>query len=191
MPTTLPNPTADLAARLTALRANWGWFVALGVAFVILGFVALAHLVASSYATALYVGALILVGGIVQVVHAFRVQDWSRFSFWLLCGLLYGISGLLIIAQPLLAAGIITLVLGVSLVINGAFRIAAGLGSRGHEGWGWIVFSGTTTLLLGAIIIAGWPLNGLMILGLLLGVDLVINGVATVFFGLALRGKGA
>jgi len=191
MPTTLPNPTADLTARLATLRASWGWFVALGVAFVILGFVALAHLVASSYATALYVGALILVGGIVQVVHAFRVKDWSRFSFWLLCGVLYIISGALIISQPLLAAGVITLVLGISFIINGVFRIAAGLGSRGHEGWGWIVFSGASTLVLGIIIVAGWPLNGLMILGLLLGIDLVINGVATLFFGLALRGKGA
>ncbi len=191
MSTTIPTPSASLTAQLSALRASWGWFVALGIAFVILGFVALAHLVASSYATALYVGALILVGGVVQVVHAFRVKDWSHFAFWLICGLLYVVSGALIIAQPLLAAGIIVLVLGISFILNGIVRIAAGLGSRGHEGWGWIVFSGATTLLLGVIIVAGWPVNGLVILGLLLGIDLVVNGVATVFFGLALRGKGA
>ncbi|WP_029006567.1 HdeD family acid-resistance protein [Azorhizobium doebereinerae] len=188
MSTASPAPSG-LAAQLGAMRAAWGWFVALGLVFIVLGFVALAHLVASTFATALYVGAMVLVAGVVQVIHAFRVKEWSRFAIWLLCGLLYVVAGGLIMAQPLLAAGIITLVLGVSFVINGVFRIAAGIGARGYQGWGWIVFSGAMTLLLGAIIIAGWPVNGLMILGLLLGVDLVVNGVATLLFGLALRSK--
>ncbi|GGF76888.1 hypothetical protein GCM10007301_40990 [Azorhizobium oxalatiphilum] len=182
-----PVPSG-LTTTLTAMRAAWGWFVALGLVFILLGLVALGHLVASTFATALYVGAMILVGGVVQVIHAFRVRDWGRFTVWLLCGLLYVVAGGLVMAQPLLAAGIITLMIGVACVINGVFRIAAGFGARGEAGWGWIVFSGATTLLLGAVIIAGWPVNGLTILGLLLGVDLVVNGIATLLFGLALRG---
>ncbi len=189
----MPSPASSTALTdtLHAIRANWGWFVALGIAFVILGFIALAHVLVSTIATALYVGALILVGGVIQVIHAFRVQGWGRFFYWLLAGLLYVVAGGLIMYNPLLGAGVITLLIGVALAVEGIFRIAAGIGSRGTGGWGWIVFSGLITLLLGAIIIAQWPVNSVYILGLFLGIDLIVNGVGTFFFGLALRQKTA
>ncbi|MEP9376947.1 HdeD family acid-resistance protein [Aquabacter sp. CN5-332] len=191
MPTTIPTPGASVRDQLTAMSAGWGWFVALGAAFVILGCIALAHLLVTGIATALYVGALVLVGGIVQVMHAFRVQGWGRFFYWLLAGLLYVVAGGLIMYQPLLAAGIITLMIGVSLVVGGIFRIIAGLGSRQAAGWGFIVFSGVITLLLGIEIIARWPVDSVQILGLFLGLDLIINGVMTAMFGFALRNKAA
>ncbi|OYW49478.1 MAG: HdeD protein [Rhizobiales bacterium 17-65-6] len=189
MPTSFPTPGGSVRDQLTALRAGWGWFVALGVAFVILGFVALAHLLVSTVATALYVGALVLVGGIVQVMHAFRIKEWGRFLFWLLSGLLYVVAGGLIVYEPLFAAGVITLMIGVSLVVGGLFRVWVGISSRPSSGWGFIVFAGAITFLLGLEIIAGWPVNSPIILGLFLGIDLIINGVMTLMFGLALRNK--
>ncbi|MEW6254435.1 MAG: HdeD family acid-resistance protein [Pseudomonadota bacterium] len=189
MPTTIPTPGSSVRDQLTALRAGWGWFVALGVAFVILGCIALAHLAISTVATALYVGALVLVGGVVQVLHAFRVQGWGRFFFWLLSGLLYVVAGGLIVYEPLFAAGIITLMIGISLVVGGLFRIWAGIGARPQTGWGYIVAAGAITFILGLEIIAGWPVNSPIILGLFLGIDLIVNGVMTAMFGLALRNK--
>ncbi len=189
MPTSFPTPGGSVRDQLTALRAGWGWFVALGVAFVILGFVALAHLLVSTVATALYVGALVLVAGIVQVMHAFRIKEWGRFLFWLLSGFLYVVAGGLIVYEPLFAAGVITLMIGVSLVVGGLFRVWVGISSRPSSGWGFIVFAGAITFLLGLEIIAGWPVNSPIILGLFLGIDLIINGVMTLMFGLALRNK--
>lgn len=182
-------PASAVADKLHAIRANWGWFVALGIAFILLGFVALAHVLASTIATALYVGALIVVGGVVQVIHAFRVQGWGRFFYWLLAGALYIVAGALIMYNPLLGAGVLTLFIGVTLAVEGIFRIAAGIGTRPGKGWSWIVLSGIVTLLLGAIIIARWPVNSVYILGLFLGVDLIVNGVGTLLFGLGLREK--
>ncbi|WP_127088557.1 HdeD family acid-resistance protein [Aquabacter cavernae] len=191
MPTSIPTPGSSVRDQLTAIRAGWGWFVGLGIAFVILGCIALAHLAISTVATALYVGALVLVGGVVQMLHAFRVQGWGRFFFWLLSGLLYVVAGGLIVYQPMFAAGVITLMIGVSLVIGGLFRIWAGIGARPQKGWGFIAVAGAITFLLGLEIIAGWPVNSPIILGLFLGIDLIINGVMTAMFGLALRNKGA
>lgn len=186
---TFPAGTAALSDKLHAIRANWGWFVALGVAFVVLGLIALAHVLVFTLGVTIYVGALILVGGVVQVLHAFRVQGWGQFFYWVLAGLLYVVAGGLIMYNPALGAGVITLLIGVALAVEGIFRIAAALGSRAGGGWGWIAFSGFITLLLGAIIIAKWPVNSVYILGLFLGIDLVVNGVGTVLFGLALRQK--
>lgn len=186
---TMPAPASAsvVADKLHAIRANWGWFVVLGIAFIMLGFVALAHVLASTLVTALYVGALILVGGVVQVIHAFRVQGWGRFFYWMLAGLLYVVAGGLIMYNPLLGAGVLTLMIGVALAVEGIFRIIAGVGTRPGKGWGWIVVSGLVTLLLGFIIIARWPVNSVYILGLFLGVDLIVNGVGTLLFGLTLR----
>lgn len=184
-------PSSIVTDKLHAIRANWGWFVALGIAFMVLGFIALAHVLASTLVTVLYVGALILVGGVVQVIHAFRVQGWGHFFYWLLAGLLYVVAGGLIMYNPLLGAGVLTLMIGVALAVEGIFRIFAGIGARPSSGWGWIVFSGLITLLLGAIIVARWPVNSVYILGLFLGIDLIINGVGTMFFGFALREKKA
>jgi len=186
-PASAPTPASTVADQLHAVRASWGWFVVLGIAFIVLGFVALAHVLASTVVTALYVGALILVGGVVQVIHAFRVKGWGRFFYWLLAGVLYVVAGGLIMSNPLLGAGVLTLMIGVALAVEGIFRIFAGVGARPGAGWGWIVVSGIVTLLLGLIIIARWPVNSLYILGLFLGVDLIVNGVGTLLFGLGLK----
>ncbi|QRG08749.1 HdeD family acid-resistance protein [Xanthobacter dioxanivorans] len=189
-PATAPtSPASAVADQLHAIRANWGWFVVLGIAFILLGFVALAHVLIFNIAAVIYVGAFVLVAGVVQVIHAFRVQSWGRFFYWLLAGLLYIVAGGLIMYNPLLGAGVLTLMIGVALAVEGIFRIFAGLGSRPGKGWGWIVVSGIVTLLLGLIIIARWPVNSVYILGLFLGVDLVVNGVGTLLFGLTLRDK--
>jgi len=185
MPLSATPSSSAVTDHLASIRAHWGWFVALGIAFVVLGFIALAHVLVSTIFTALYVGALILVGGVIQVIHAFRVQGWGRFFYWLLAGLLYVVAGGLIMVNPALGAGVMTLLIGVALAVEGIFRVVAGIGARS----GWIIFSGAITLLLGAIIIAQWPVNSAYILGLFLGIDLVVNGVGTLFFGLALRNK--
>lgn len=189
MPTNFPTPGNSVRDQLTALKAGWGWFVALGVGFILLGFIALAHLQIATEATIYYIGALVLVAGIVQVMHAFRVKEWGRFLFWLLSGLFYVLAGGLIVYNSGFAAGIITLMIGVSLVIGGLFRIWVGISSRPSAGWGFIVFSGAITFLLGLEIIAAWPVNSPFILGLFLGIDLIVNGVMTLMFGLALRNK--
>lgn len=191
MPASAPTPASTVADHLHAVRASWGWFAVLGIAFIVLGFVALAHVLASTVATVFYVGLLVAVGGVVQVIHAFRVQGWGRFFYWLVAGLLYVVAGGLMFSNPLLAAGVLTLMIGVALAVEGIFRIVAGFGARPGQGWVWIVVSGLVTLLLGLIIIARWPVNSVYILGLFLGVDLIVNGVGTLLFGLALRDKKA
>lgn len=184
-------PSAAAIDGLQSIRASWGWFVALGVAFVILGLVVLAHEVAATFVVTIYVGALIAVAGVVQMIHAFRVMGWGRFLYWLLAGVLYIVAGGLIMLDPALGALSLTILLGVALAVEGIFRIIAGFGTRPASGWGWIVFSGFVTLLLGALIIAKWPASAFAILGLFLGIDLIVNGVTTAMFGLALRGKKA
>ena len=52
---------------------------------------------------------------------------------------------------------------------------------------GWPMFAAVLTILLGVFVIALWPVNSLFLLGALLAVDLIVQGVGWISFGLALR----
>jgi uncharacterized membrane protein HdeD (DUF308 family) len=57
-----------------------------------------------------------------------------------------------------------------------------------HEGpWLWLLVSSVATALLGLLILAHWPVNGVYVLGVFLGFDLVMGGTAWIGFGFALR----
>src|SRR5437660_8734911 len=94
MSTTYDRPAAeDLRHELTALRGNWLWFVVLGVALIVLGFVALGSLFIAGLATAVAIGALLLVSGIAEVIGALWCRGWSGFLLHLLSGVLSVVVG--------------------------------------------------------------------------------------------------
>ncbi len=75
--------TADISPQLTAaarddLRAGWGWFIALGVVLLVLGGIAFANILLATVVSVYYVGILMLLGGIAQIVQAFRAEGWAR-----------------------------------------------------------------------------------------------------------------
>jgi uncharacterized membrane protein HdeD (DUF308 family) len=176
-----------LGHAITALRHNWGWFVGLGVLFVVAGLLALGNLMVGTLVSVLFIGAMMTVAGIAHVIHAFQVRDWTSFAFWLLTGLLYTAAGLLIAYNPVLGASDFTLFIGVALIASGVMRIIVAFGMRDHAGWGWMLAAGAVTLLLGLMIAAHWPVDSLWVLGMFLGIDLLFTGIALVSWGLRLK----
>jgi uncharacterized membrane protein HdeD (DUF308 family) len=63
-----------LRSGIRAITGKWGWFVALGIAELILGGVASTNLLLANLASVLFIGAAMLVGGIFQIVHAFSAR---------------------------------------------------------------------------------------------------------------------
>jgi uncharacterized membrane protein HdeD (DUF308 family) len=178
----------DLPPVNTEIRSKWGWFVALGVALLVLGFLAFGNLIAATVASVLYVGVLMAFGAIAQIVHAFQVKNWGGFFFWLLSGLLYGVAGVFAWLNPVLAAATLTLLLAIALILSGILRIWWSFQLKPEVGWGWVLASGIITLLAGIIFVLGWPVNSLWLLGMVLAIDLTFQGIAAIAFGLTLKG---
>lgn len=170
-------------------RDKWIWFVALGVVLLVVGVMAFSNLLVATVASIYYIGALMLLGGIAQVVHSLSVQTWSGFFGWLLSGVAYALAGILAFLNPVLASTVMTLLLAVSLIVAGILRIWIGFESRPASIWGWIMAAGVLTLLTGIAVAAVWPGGSLWVLGLLLAIDLTVQGVASIAFGLALRAR--
>lgn len=172
---------------LTPLRAKWGWIVALGVVYTIVGFIALGSVVMATVASVLVVGVMMIIAGVAEVWSAFQIKSWGKFLLWAALGLLYIVAGFVTFENPLLAAALLTLMLGALLVASGIVRIILAFSMKREAPWVLVLLSAVITLLLGVLILAHWPVSGLYILGLFLGIDLVMAGAGWIGLGLSLR----
>ncbi len=176
-----------LADAIEALRAKRGWIIALGIVSLIAGFVALGSVVLATLAAVVVVGAMMIVSGVTEMVHAFQVKAWGKAMLWGILGALYIAGGVIVLNNPFAAATILTLMLGAALLASGVVRIYLAFQMKAGSPWGWVAFSGAITILLGAMLLAGWPLSGFYALGILLGIDLIFAGIGWLGMGLALK----
>jgi hypothetical protein len=102
---------SGLASGISALHAKWGWIVALGVVYLVAGFVALGSVVMATVASVIVVGAMMIVAGAAEIIGAFQMKSWGKFVIWALLGVLYVIAGFLTFENPLFAAVLLTLFL--------------------------------------------------------------------------------
>ena len=173
---------------LETLRGASGWVIGVGCALVVLGVAALFSLGVATAATVTLVGVAMLLAGVVEVVHGFRQRGTGRIALWILLGALYIACGVLVLRNPVLAAGVLTLMLGAALIASGVVRVVLALQVRQvTKAWGWLAASGVATGVLGGIILLRWPASSLTTLGLLLGLDLLFAGLGWLLVGLALR----
>jgi len=130
-----------------------------------------------------------IIAGVAEVFSAFQVKSWAN-SCSGPARALYIIAGCVTFENPLLAAALLTLILGASLVASGIMRIILAFSMKQETPWIWILLSGVITLLLGLLILAHWPVSSLYILGLFLGIDLIMAGAGWIGLGFGLhRGR--
>jgi len=171
---------------LKELRENWFWFVLLGVALIVLGAVAMTYSVLTTVTTALFFGFFLLGAGVFYILGAFCTRGWGGFFLSLLAGILHLAVGVIILNHPAEAVLLYTLLLAVFFFVEGLFRIVAALTGQFRH-WGFVLLNGVVTLVLGVLIWRQWPLSGLYVVGLFLGINLVVSGASYVSLGLAAR----
>ena len=136
-----------------------------------------------------FFGWILVIAGAGVTIHAFWAKRWSGFFLQLLSGLLYLAAGWMLATHPELSAIAFTLVIAISFVVQGAFRIGAALSMR-IDGWDGLLVSGIITLLLGLMIWNEWPLSGVWVIGLFVGIDMFFYGGWFVSLALAVRTLG-
>jgi uncharacterized membrane protein HdeD (DUF308 family) len=172
---------------LADIRRQRGWFLALGVFLMIVGFVAILFPFTASLAVTVSIGAVLTIAGIAQLVHAFGVRRWRGFLVTLLSALLSLAVGTLLLFYPVPGVLSLTLLVGVFLLAGGALKILLSLRLRPLAGWSWLLFAGVLAVLLGVLILWLWPSAAAWVPGVLVGADLVFSGWWMFLLALALR----
>jgi uncharacterized membrane protein HdeD (DUF308 family) len=167
---------------------NWGWFLIFGIALAALGVAAIARSVTATVVSMLYFGWLLLIAAGIEIVQTIMVGQWAGMFQHLVAAVLFGVVGFLIILRPVVTAEILTLLMGAFFLASGLFQIVAPAFISLPD-WGWHVLSGIITLLLGILVLAQWPVSGLWVIGMFVGIELLFYGIAWIAIALHLRGK--
>jgi uncharacterized membrane protein HdeD (DUF308 family) len=171
-----------------AIKRRWWGLLLLGIVQVIGGVFAIAVPVAASLAAALVFGAVLLVLGVLQAVHAISVRKSKKVVLLqLLGGLLYVATGALVLWFPVSGAISLTILVGAMLIADGVIRCALAYRFKPVKGWGWFLCAGVASAAVGILLLIGWPLTGLWALGLLLGINLLFIGMTNSALAVAFR----
>ncbi|MPY75511.1 MAG: HdeD family acid-resistance protein [Alphaproteobacteria bacterium] len=175
------------ARPLGSLHRYWGWMLALGVLMLVLGVIGLYASVALTIVSVLLFGALLVAGGVAQAIQAFRASGWKSVALHVGIALLYIVGGGIALYDPVAASLSLTIFIAAMLLVTGIFRAAMAFQMRPIGGWGWVLFGGIMSFLLGLLIFAQWPVSGLFAIGLFVAIELIVDGWSCILFALAAK----
>jgi len=178
---------ADTLNAQQRLRASWIWMAILAVISLIGGVWALLNPPAATLAATLIAGWTFMAIGVLQIVQSFQVKEWAGFLWSLLFGVLLLLAGLSLVFNPLAGMISLTLLVAALFLATGVVKIVYSFSLRPISGWGWVLISGIVSVALAVMIMADFPWSAAAVLGILLGVELISNGVLFLLIALGLR----
>lgn len=178
----MPDPTPAAVAR----RAST-WSIIWGVLLIVLGFLAIGSPMFTAVVVSVVMAWLIMFAGAVHVVLAFHAHGAGSFIWKLLVGLAYLFLGAYLITHPLLGIASLTLVLAVLFLVEGVLDIVLYFKLRPLRGSAWELIDGIVTVLLGLLIYVHWPSSSVWAIGTLVGVSMIMSGIAGLMLSLAAR----
>ena len=170
------------------LKENAGVTVALGVALILFGILAIMAPLFTGTAVTIVVGVLMIASGITRGLFAFKTQSFGKGVLMFLLGAVVAIGGVFLLARPLIGLASLTMVLAAFFFADGIIEAIYAFKLRPVKGWGWMLFSGIVSGLLGFLIMYQWPVSGRWAIGVLVGVRLIFTGWSVIALGSFARG---
>jgi uncharacterized membrane protein HdeD (DUF308 family) len=161
-----------------------GWFLFAGGALIVLGVIAVLFPLVTAIAAKVFLGWLILIGGVVEIVHAFSTKRWSAFFYELLMGILYVIVGIWLAFFPLSGIFTLTLILALTFILQGVVQAMMAFHMRPHEGWIWMLIAGLIAIAAGLMVINELPNSATWAIGLMVGITMISTGWAYLILAL-------
>lgn len=167
-----------------------GKLVVIGVLMVICGTIGLLAEVAFSFASITILSVVAFVGGVLMAIHAFQSRGWKTFLIQSLFAALYIGLGIFIWVSPVAALQGLTIWLAAMFLVTGVMRLIAAFQNWSLGNAGWTALSGVLSIILGVLIMNNWPEASLWVPGMLLAIELILQGWAMIFLGNALKRSG-
>jgi len=159
--------------------ARWPLQLA-GFIAIALGLLALFSPFIAGLVVTLVLGANFLISGILEGVAAFKAERWTGTIGLMLLAAISVIAGLIIFAHPLLGLTTLTLVAIISLFIAGLAKLYWAF--KVPTGQGFLIVSGILSILIAAMLYTNFPFSAAWALGILVGVNLIVEGITLLAF---------
>ncbi|MEX0620327.1 MAG: DUF308 domain-containing protein [Solirubrobacterales bacterium] len=160
----------------SVLSVNWGLYMGAGILLMLLGAVAILIPAVASWGVTIFIGWILLFGGVFLFGTAFSFRQGGKLVVRLLWALVTLVAGLYLLINPGEGTETLTLVLVIYFLAMGGFRLLVALRERGEPGSGWLAVNGALSLLLGLFILLDFPSSADWAIGLLVGIDLIFTG---------------
>ena len=157
----------------------------LGWVEVFAGILAIVGPLVTGLAVAVVVGVMLMVGGIVRLVEAFKADSLGGGALTFLWGLVLLVMGFHFVTQPGIGLASLTWVVALVLFGDGVMRVILAFHMKPVDGWGWMLAGGMLSVVLAVMIWRQIPESALWVIGTLIGISLISNGITTIFVGKA------
>lgn len=137
-------------------------FMGIGIVFVVIGAIAILVPAWATLAGELLIAWMLTLWGATGLWFAWEMRPLQE---WRYAAAAFGVTfllGLVFLLFPSVGIETLTVVMMVVFLMEGVVSILLGLRmSASLQNWGWMVFSGVCSLIVGVIILAGWPQTAL------------------------------
>lgn len=134
-------------------------------------------------------GWVLVLAGMAQLVFALHSSNVWSFSLFALRGVLFGGAGACLVYFRPAELEMVTTLLLAMLLAGAGVEGGIALLLKPDEGREWVLFDAVTGFLMGALVLAGWPVSSLWAMGTLVGVSVVVAGACRVALTSKLRSK--
>jgi uncharacterized membrane protein HdeD (DUF308 family) len=191
-PTPVPadsDPRVQLREEVRdAVKSGGGLLIVSGILAILAGIFCLMAPAFAGWVTTLMIGVMMIVLGVLQIAGGIDMPKKTKGRGWTIIGGVAAIVlGLLFVTRTFDALSMITWILAVFLVVEGVLRIVGSLELKPAEGWAWPMVGGITSIILGFLLMAGWPASALWFVGTVIGIHFLMSGFARVMLGAAAR----
>ena len=173
------------------MRASFGdganTLLVTGVLLTVIGLVALLSPVTAGSAVVRIVALILVVTGIVQLVHGYRSTARPDRLIWTVLGSVITLLGILVWFNPGIGSGFLATLLMLFFAAQGFWKISTSLRLRKFKGWFWMLLSGLLSLIFVYLLWSQWPLSGAWVIGVLVGLDLLLSGIAAMVLATAMK----
>jgi len=161
------------------LPKRWKWFLFLGILNIIFGVIGIAIAELLTITTTIIFGTFMFISGLIQLYHWIKEKEttWGGRIAHLIFALLYVAGGIVIFIDPITGASAFTILLAVIFIIIGSMRVGLSMFLAAHH-WRWLqhAIGGLLAIFLGVYILIIWPVSSLWVIGLVVSIEMILNG---------------
>ena len=161
--------------------------MAMGITLAILGVLLLISPAAVGGAVVRLVALVLVLTGVAQLIQGFRGGKTGHTVVSALLGIIVAGLGVLVWFNPELGSGFLTALLMIFFVVNGLWKLSTAIRYRNARGWAWLLLSGLISLVFVYLLWKQWPLSGAWAIGVLIGFDLLLTGIAMIMLSTSVR----